>query len=179
MPRTIIVKPGYSATARRMEVPANFYALAEEYLDAAVVLYEAMPAGPTGTVMKVWTGLPSPTPPKGTRARLPMFFCLAQSAELFIQSFILANGVERYPGSTGHDLERHLAKALELGLVIDEQAGTLIIDIGRQNKDYQFRFQRKIAPIVLPPTRDAIASIRRLRDNILANVRPFMKVRSV
>jgi hypothetical protein len=40
MTRVIQPKAGYSATARRMEVPGNYYGLAEDYLDAANILYE-------------------------------------------------------------------------------------------------------------------------------------------
>lgn len=179
MARTVDLKPGYSATARRMEIPANYYALAEEYLDAAIILYEAPPAAPTGRVMRVWTGLPSPPPEKGTRAPLAMFFCFAQSAELFIKAFLSAKGVKKCAGWNKHDLIQLLQASSEVGLNLNKPAHEVIADIGLQNRGYALRFQKNTTPIVLPPANQAIASIQHLRDNVLETARPFMKVRGV
>ncbi|MCP3444205.1 HEPN domain-containing protein [Bradyrhizobium sp. CCGUVB14] len=177
MSRPIDIKPGYSATARAMTVPANFYSLAEEYLEAALALYEAPPAAPTGIVMRVWTGLPSPQPLKGTRAPLPMFFCFAQSAELFMKSFLLAKGITSCPGWNKHHLAPLLNAAAQAGLSFDEAAREIIVDLCDGSRDNQRRFQKNTAPIVLPPVDRTITAIQTLRDQVYPVVRALMNVR--
>ncbi|MCP3370765.1 hypothetical protein [Bradyrhizobium cajani] len=177
MPRAIDLKPGYSATARAMEIPANFYELAEEYFDAALALYEAPPSAPTGLVMKVWTGLPPAQPTKGTRAPLPMFFCFAQSAELFMKSFLWAKGITKCAGWNKHILAPLLDATVQAGLSLDDPTREIIVELCDGRRDYQLRFQKNTAPIVLPPVKRTVAAIQKLRDEVFPTVRPFMTVR--
>jgi hypothetical protein len=172
----IDVPRGYSAFALRMDLPGNLYFLAEQYLIAAVAIADAAPTPGPGRVM---TGLPSAPQAKGSVAPIPMYFCIAHAAELFLKSYLSAKGERRdtVPGWTMHNIGDLLKTTIERGLVLDELSQKIVSDIGSQNEKFQLRFQEDTLPLVLPPAGKSIEAIRRLADGVLLTVRPHFRVR--
>jgi hypothetical protein len=155
---TIEPKPGYSVTSFRMPIPGNFYAQGEAYLEAAIALGK--------------------TPPRQIGAEIPLFFCIAQAGELFLKSFLAANGQDgKLPGWKQHDLVKLQSAALRLGMVLTDATQATIAEIGDQNRVHEFRFLETGMHIFLPPTPRAIAAVEELKFSALIAVRPFNRVR--
>jgi hypothetical protein len=155
---TIGPKPGYSITSFRMPIPGNLYAQGEAYLEAAIALHE--------------------TPPRKIGAAIPLFFCIAQASELFLKSFLAAQGKDRrLPGWTQHDLAKLQSAALRLGMVLKDSTQATITEIGEQNRLHEFRFLETTKNIVLPPVRRSIVAVKEVALGALTSVEPFMRAR--
>lgn len=155
-------KPGYSITALLMPLPANLYTHGEAYLEAALILQ-----------VSPWTG-------KTAGSLIPLFFCLAQAAELFLKAFLSAKGRDRkdVPGWQRHRLDKLLEASLSMGLVLKERAQEKINEIGQQNIDYEFRFLETTKPVFLPPPREARTAIVQLKASVFPTIRPFIRARN-
>jgi hypothetical protein len=55
----------------------------------------------------------------GSRAVIPLFFCIAHSAEIFLKSYLSANARQQSAGKD-HDLKTLLAALLALGLIVGD-----------------------------------------------------------
>jgi hypothetical protein len=153
---TIGPKPGYSITSFRMPIPGNLYAQGEAYLEAAIALRE--------------------TPPRKIGAAIPLFFCIAQAIELFLKSFLAANGKDRkLPGWNQHNLVKLQSAALRLGMVLKNTTQATITEIGEQNRVHEFRFLETTKNIVLPPARRSILAVEEVAHSALTAVQPFMR----
>jgi hypothetical protein len=155
---TIEPKRRYSIISFRMPIPGNFYAQAEAYLQAAIALRKA--------------------PPRKIGADIPLFFCIAQASELFLKSFLAANGKDKnLPGWRQHDLVKLLSAALQLGIVLKDSSQRTINEIGEQNRVHEFRFFETTKDIILPLGGRSIIAVKELQHSTLDAVRPFFRVR--
>jgi hypothetical protein len=158
-----------------MEVPGNHFFLAEEYLEAAEVLFNAPPKLLIGQLS--FTNV-KPETARGERAVIPFFFCVAQAIELFLKSFLGAKGRGRdTPGWGSHDIVVLLNAAIQNGLDLGQGSQATIRDIGHQQQGIEVRFMDKRGVIYMPPKRQMIESAAELRGAVASTVQPFMRVR--
>jgi hypothetical protein len=107
-----------------------------------------------------------------------LFFCIAQASELFLKSFLAANGKDKnLPGWRQHDLVKLLSAALQLGIVLKDSSQRTINEIGEQNRVHEFRFFETTKDIILPPRGRSIIAVKELQHSTLDAVRPFFRVR--
>lgn len=159
-----VSRPGSAAEPKRpvisfrMQLPGNYFAQGEVYLEAAIAL--------------------SKTPPRLIGAEIPLFFCIAQATELFFKSFLAANGKDRaLAGWTTHDLAKLQSAATQLGLILKDTTQATITEIAKQNRAHEFRFLDTTRELVLPPPRCAIKAVTDIKTSVLDTVQPFMRVR--
>lgn len=170
------IKPGYSAHGLTMEIPGNHFFLAEQYLEAVQVLFEA-PVKPIQGMIFI---APVPESVRASkRAPIPLFFCVAQAFELLLKSFLGAVGKgPSLAGWRAHDIVRLLDSAIELGLSLSESSIAIIREVGEQHRGTELRFMDNRGLIIMPPVKQMIQSITELRDSVAPTVRPLIRSRS-
>jgi hypothetical protein len=155
------VKPGYTALGLMMEIPGNHFTLAEHYLEAANLLFEA-PTKPVEEMLRA----------------IPLYFCIAQAFELFLKSYLGAHGKGRsLKGWSQHDIAALLSSALELDLHLSKSTIEIVREVSEQHRGNELRFMDERCVIHMPPQRKMLASTEELRNAVVAAVRPFIRVR--
>ena len=139
-------------------MPGNLYAQSEAYLEAASVLAKA--------------------PPRRIGSDTPLFFCIAQAAQLFFKSFLAAHGKDRaLAGWRQHDLAKLQSAALRQGMILIDTAQSTIAEIAAQNCAHEFRFLETTKNLVLPPRSRSIAAVKQIKLSASDAVEPFKRVR--
>jgi hypothetical protein len=152
---------GYSAHGLMMEIPGNHAFLADQYLEAAQALQAASADGR-------WDRI----------APIPFFFCIFQSVELSLKSFLGAKGRDCVAGWRTHDVAQLLNCAAEEGLELSDTSKEIIRQLNEQHKGMELRFMDRRGVVYMPPDHKMVAAAAELRASIGSVVRPFIRPRS-
>lgn len=163
------MQKGQMITARRGSLAHNLYGQAEEFLDAAQIVYDA-PDQPNGAIGLGAISLRREVKPaRGLRAPLALNFCLLHAAELFLKSYLSDKGVEAATPRSRfrHDVGKLIDAAREEDLQISPELEEMLRGLVEANEQHALRYQENSKPISLPPAGLFIQHIEALGKSIL------------
>jgi hypothetical protein len=173
--------PLFSGTKLGGNKSWNFGYLGDQYLRAAVILAQGDESPPPDWMidLRMSLNLSGADRPKWLAVQLPIFFCIAHSAELYFKSFFAHLRLAPSQNPPRNDFavaverawKRHLLKNLmqlaqERGLGISDTAVTVLTDVADTNEKHELRFQDSRAMLEFPSMSESLSAVAALRSAV-------------
>jgi HEPN domain-containing protein len=156
-------------TARWGSVASNFHDQAEEFLDAAQIVYGA-PEQFGGAIGLAAISLKREVRTAcGSRAPFALNFCVQHAAELFLKSYLADRGMKAATlrDKFGHDIGKLIDAANAEGLQVAQELEEILRALVEENEKHVLRYQETHKPISLPSAQLFIQLVSSLGQSVL------------